>query len=93
MRPPRPRPPHGDRGLAAREEDAGRGRGLAEAMDLPRDRRMHQSHVARLALDGVGENERRDARLARDFGRGLKRHLRRRDHHIGNAREALIAGL
>src|SRR5580704_3190553 len=66
-----PGPADGDRGLAPRDEDAGRRRGLAEAVDLPRDRRVHQSHVARLALDGVGQNKRGDAGLARDFGRGL----------------------
>ena len=83
---------HSDRGLAARDEDTGRGGGLAEGMHLPwRDGRVHQSHVARFALDVVGENEGSDAGLARDFGGGLKRHLRCRDHHIGDACEARIA--
>ena len=36
-----PAPAHSDRGLAPRDEDAGRVRGLAEAMNLPRDRRVH----------------------------------------------------
>jgi len=62
-------------------------------MHLPRDGRVHQSHVARFALDVVGENERGNAGLARDFGGGLKRHLRCRDHHIGDASEARIAWL
>ena len=82
-----------DRGLAARDQHARRLLGLAAQFALPRDAGMDQRHVARLAFDGVAEDHRRHARLARDLGGGFERGLRRRDHDVLDAREPLVAGL
>ena len=49
--------------------------------------------LARLALDRVAEDERRDARVTRHGGGGLERHLRRRDHDRSRARQPRSPGL
>ena len=84
---------HGDRGLAARQQDARRLERLTVARDLQRDAGDHLADVARLAFDAsprmkVG----RPASRARD-DRGFERHLRRRDEARLACGQARIAGL
>ena len=63
LRPPLPLPLHRHGGLAARQQHAGRRGRLRMVRALARDAGMDETHVARLALDGVAEDHRRHARL------------------------------
>ena len=90
---PSPGTAHGHRGLPARQQYTGRSDGLTASRDLKRNAGKHLSHVARLALERIAKNVGRDARGVRHCGRGLERHLRRRDHVHGGARHAGVVRL
>jgi hypothetical protein len=59
---------HGDRGLAAREQDAGRRGRAAAARRSDRDVRHVAGHLARLSLDRVAQDDRCAGRLSRAQG-------------------------
>ena len=53
---------------------------------------MHRRHVARLALDAVAQDDRRDAARQGGIGRGGERLLRAGDQQEAGMREDRIAG-
>ena len=97
-RPPRPLAapaarPHRDRGLAARQDHAGPGEGLAAVGHRARQRRVHLADLARLAFDLVAEDVRLDAGGARRRGSGFERLLRRGDQVRSWPANTRVAGL
>src|SRR5690606_10133603 len=63
----------GDGGLAARKQDGGTGEGAVAGGDLAGEGGMDAPDLARLALDGVGQDGGRDAGGARGFGGSFER--------------------
>ena len=85
--------PHRDRGLAARDQDAGTGRGLAMRGALAGDPGHHARHLGGLALDGTAEDDGFHAGPARHGRRGFERILWCRGHDDAAAGEDGVAGL
>ena len=65
LRPPRPLAAQGHGGFPARQQHDGLGKGRLRSGNFARHGGMHLRHVARFALDGVGEDRRLDALPAR----------------------------
>ena len=84
---------HRHRGLAAREQHAGRRQRVAGSDDRPRDAGHDLADFGRLALQRVAEDQRGHPRLPRHGGGGLQRQLRRGDHDGLDAGKPRIAGL
>ena len=82
-RPPRPPlPAHGHRGLAAGQDHAGLGERLAAARHRARQRRVHLADLARLALDLVAKDVRRDAGARAPRAAAASSALLRRGDHV-----------
>ena len=88
-----PRSLDGDGGLAPRQQDHGRRGRLAAQGGLPCDPGHDAPDLARLALQRIAENERRDARLARDLRRRFEGQLRSRDRDGPRMDQTRVAGL
>ena len=83
---------NGHSGFAARQQHARRRNRLSMRYDMLGDPRHHLADVARFAFDAVAQNQRCDARRARDRRRGFERHLRCRNDRKLRARETRVAG-
>ena len=83
---------HGDRGFAARQQHAGRRERLGVPGHLQGDGAQHAGHLARFALDRIGQYICAQTHPRRGVGGRVERHPRRGQTAHGVLREGGVAG-